>query len=347
MDQNPLNSSAHVPVKAKTNLIVKGKSKMISTTSKKKTILKWEETNIENNQQKVNQVRKKTEMQNETDVERQAINIIDILQEATELSVVKKIVALKGPKVESLAKSKGMYRKEQKAFYAWKQKDRPKNEENTEYQEMKKHKRELRKQIRKEDHIDKQNFYNKLMDKPDSKTFHRLIRRNKHEPKDANSKVIKNENEEEVMNPEEQSSIFADYYEKLAVPSNEEHYEEDYLEESKYILELMDNITKHQIDTCNITIFSEEEIIKAVNKLNSGKTTDEYSLTAEHFIYTGRSISQQTNTHSQQNISYIQKHKPADEYSLTAEHFIYAGRSISQQTNTHSQQNISYMQVEA
>ncbi|CAC5363410.1 unnamed protein product [Mytilus coruscus] len=75
------------------------------------------------------------------------------------------------------------------------------------------------------------------MDTPDSKAFHRLIRRNKHEPKDANSKVIKNENEEEVMNPEEQSRIFADYYEKLAVPSNEEHYDEDYLEESKYRLD--------------------------------------------------------------------------------------------------------------
>ncbi|CAC5422704.1 unnamed protein product [Mytilus coruscus] len=86
------------------------------------------------------------------------------------------------------------------------------------------------------------------------------------------------------MNPEEQSRIFADYYEKLAVPSNEEHYDEDYLE-------LMNNIIKQQIDTCNITIFSEEEIIKAVDKLNSGKTADEYSLTAEHFIYAGRSIS--------------------------------------------------------
>ncbi|CAC5422703.1 unnamed protein product [Mytilus coruscus] len=171
MDQNPLNSSAHVPVKAKTNLIIKGKTKMISTTSKKKTILKWEETNIENYQQKVNQVRKKTEMQNETDVERQAINIMDILQEATELSVVKKIVALKGPKWKASQKVKECIEKNKKAFYAWKQKDRPKNEENTEYQEMKKHKRELRKQIGKEDHIDKQNFYNKLMDEHDSKAF--------------------------------------------------------------------------------------------------------------------------------------------------------------------------------
>ncbi|VDI02365.1 Hypothetical predicted protein [Mytilus galloprovincialis] len=54
----------------------------------------------------------------------------------------------------------------------------------------------------------------------------------------------------------------------------------------------MNNIIKHQIDTCNITTFSEEEIIKAVGKLNPGKTADEYSLTAEHFIYAGKSISQ-------------------------------------------------------
>ncbi|VDI21669.1 Hypothetical predicted protein [Mytilus galloprovincialis] len=94
------------------------------------------------------------------------------------------------------------------------------------------------------------------------------------------------------MNPKEQSRIFADYYEHLAVPSNEEGKDEEYLENSKYRLELMNNIISHQIDTFNITLLSEEEIIKAVDKLNSGKTADEWSLTAEHFIYAaGRSIS--------------------------------------------------------
>ncbi|CAC5358846.1 unnamed protein product [Mytilus coruscus] len=155
---------------------------------------------------------------------------------------------------------------------------------------MKKNKRELRNQIRKEDRTDKQNFFNNLMDKPDSKTFYRLIRRNKHESKDTKSTLIKDENNGEVINPEEQSQIFADYYEKLAVPSNEEHYDEELLEENKYRLALMNNIIKHTIQESIITTFNEEEILKSIAKLNSRKTSDEYSLTAEHFKYAGRSI---------------------------------------------------------
>ncbi|VDI70277.1 Hypothetical predicted protein [Mytilus galloprovincialis] len=58
--------------------------------------------------------------------------------EATELSAVKKIVALKGPKWKASPKVKECIEKNKKALYAWKQKDRPKIEENTEYQEMKK-----------------------------------------------------------------------------------------------------------------------------------------------------------------------------------------------------------------
>ncbi|CAC5418281.1 unnamed protein product [Mytilus coruscus] len=52
----------------------------------------------------------------------------------------------------------------------------------------------------------------------------------------------------------------------------------------------MNNIIKHTIQESIITTFNEEEIFKAIAKLNSGKTSDEYSLTAEHFKYAGRSI---------------------------------------------------------
>ncbi|CAC5363398.1 unnamed protein product [Mytilus coruscus] len=104
MDQDSLNSSAHVPVRAKTNLIMKQNS-LNNSTSKKKTILKWEETDTENYQQKINQVRQKPEMQNETDVEQQSINIIDIPQEASKMSVVMKIVSLKGPKWKASPKT--------------------------------------------------------------------------------------------------------------------------------------------------------------------------------------------------------------------------------------------------
>jgi hypothetical protein len=66
----------------------------------------------------------------------------------------------------------------QPTIYNWKQNERPKDENSIEYIEMKRCKRQLRNQIKREEHEDKLNFYNNLMDKPNSKTFFRLNRKN-------------------------------------------------------------------------------------------------------------------------------------------------------------------------
>jgi hypothetical protein len=49
-----------------------------------------------------------------------------------------------------------------RAFYNWKQIGRPKDENSIEYIEMKRCNRQLRNQIRTEEHEDKLNFYNNL-----------------------------------------------------------------------------------------------------------------------------------------------------------------------------------------
>ncbi|CAC5397364.1 unnamed protein product [Mytilus coruscus] len=53
----------------------------------------------------------------------------------------------------------------------------------------------------------------------------------------------------------------------------------------------MNNVIKHTIDEFSITKFNGQEILKAIARLNLGKTANEYSLTPEHFKYVGRSIS--------------------------------------------------------
>ena len=99
-----------------------------------------------------------------------------------------------------------------RAFYNWKQIGRPKDENSIEYIE-------LRNQIRREEHEDKLKFYNNLMDKPDSKTFFRLIRKNKASSNETATMVIKGDQNQDVSDHKEQADLFAQFCESLAIPS--------------------------------------------------------------------------------------------------------------------------------
>ncbi|CAC5397918.1 unnamed protein product [Mytilus coruscus] len=96
-DQYHINGSAHVPIRAKTNMAI-ASDKIKGKKSKPKIILKWEETNI-GSYQKAIETRQEQSNNPDliADIEEQAFNIIDILSKASNTSVKKKIVSLKGP----------------------------------------------------------------------------------------------------------------------------------------------------------------------------------------------------------------------------------------------------------
>jgi hypothetical protein len=159
-----------------------------------------------------------------------------------------------------------------RAFYNWKQIGRPKDENSIEYIEMKRCKRQLRNQIRREEHKYRLNFYNNLMDKPDSKTCFRLIRKNKASSNETAAMVIKGDQNQDVSDHKEQADLFAQFYESLAIPSNEEHFDNDHLEDCEYRYSLINNIVQHTANESINTKFNEEDIHLSVGKLNTGKT---------------------------------------------------------------------------
>jgi hypothetical protein len=61
------------------------------------------------------------------------------------------------------------------------------------------------------------------MDKPDSKFFFRLIRKKKASSNETAAMVIKGDQNQDVSDHKEQADLFAQFYESLAIPSNEEH----------------------------------------------------------------------------------------------------------------------------
>ncbi|VDI83217.1 Hypothetical predicted protein [Mytilus galloprovincialis] len=290
-DQYHSNGSAHVPIRAKTNISI-ASDKIKGKKSKPKTILKWEETNIGSYQEAIETLQEQINTTDSiTDIEEQAFNIINILSKASNTNVKKKIVSLKGPNWKASEKVKELISKSKNAFYSWKQNGRPKEQDNIVYTEMKNCKREARKQVRQEEHLDSQRFYNNMMNNPDSKTFHRLIRKNRAQSDNSATLMIKDTNGDDIVEQEKQTEIFAEFYETLATPATEEHFDSEYMEECEFRYNLINSIV-HQstINRNDITQFTEEEIKKAINELNTGKTEDGYSLTAEHFKYAGNTI---------------------------------------------------------
>ena len=288
-DQNQLNSSSHVPVITDTSLVISsGKQKHISNSAK--SILKWEETDITKYQNCITDYQQKHPNSDFTDLEEQAANLINALQNASDTCVKKKIVNLKGPNRKASDKVKDLMSKSKRAFYNWKQSGRPRTDDNQLYNNMKKCKRELRQQMRREELMDKQKFYNNLMDNPDTKTFHRLIRKHKSQPNSTSTMIIKDQNGDEIIDHVKQSEIFAEFYEDLATPSNADQFDNVFLEECEMRYNLINNIVNNQTIQDELTKFSPLEIKNAIDKLNTGKASDGYGLSTEHFKNAGETI---------------------------------------------------------
>jgi hypothetical protein len=102
--------------------------------------------------------------------------------------------------------------------------------------------------------------------------------------------VIKGDQNQDVSDHKEQADLFAQFYESLAIPSNEEHFDNDHLEDCEYRYSLLNNIVQHTANESINTKFNEEDIHLSIGKLNTGKISDGCTLTAEHFKYAGESI---------------------------------------------------------
>ncbi|CAC5394868.1 unnamed protein product [Mytilus coruscus] len=131
---------------------------------------------------------------------------------------------------------------------------RPKENDKS-YIELKEAKYNSRKILGKERAIEKEHFYHQLEQKSSNKTFFKLINRNLGR-EHLNTPVVQHENKE-IRCPDEQKEVLAKYYEQLATPQ--------------------------------ISSF-EDEILAAIQNLNSGKAGDEYGLFAEHLKLAGTEI---------------------------------------------------------
>ena len=193
---------------------------------------------------------------------------------------------LKGPKFKISQTTLSLVKESKQVLRAWRNAGSPRGD-HTLFKQKKKLKRLIRKQIRTERAIDKSRFYNKLMATPDTSFFYKLIKRNTGKGKSQVQTTIIDKNIE-IENPVRQTETFAEYYEQLAVPSEDPSFNDEFLDLCRSRCTLIEQLA----DTCPDPVepFTSNEVEKAIHNLNNNKAADEYGITAEHVKYAGEPL---------------------------------------------------------
>ena len=285
-DMQDINTSSHVPVTMSLNQFVSVTlSRKQSKPTKAVMKLKWEKVDKDKFQttliNSLNSERFET-----LSVEEKVETLGELLRLAARKSVPALAYKLKGlsrrvsPRVRELLKTcRSTHR-------SWKYRTDDSNVEVL-FAERKLAKKALRTQIRYEKSQEKENIISELMSNPSSRLFHRIVRRNRSDSASTGTQYIKY-NDRELYDSSEQIGAFKEFYEDLAMPKAEPHFDQDYSDEVSIKYE-------HIKILCNkartvTEAFTEQDVQKAVSKLNTGKSADEYGIQTEHLKLAGPHI---------------------------------------------------------
>ena len=148
-------------------------------------------------------------------------------------------------------------------------------------------KQHLRRQLRKENYLKKETFYSELMQNPDTKTFYKLIKMN--QSNRANSSTCFIVNGKSILDPLSQRMTLKNCYEDLAIPKDDIVFDDEYLQHSEMHIELNHEL-KRQGKFKPTEPFTEREIESSIKQLKTGKSADEFGLSAEHLKTSGEVI---------------------------------------------------------
>ncbi len=121
------------------------------------------------------------------------------------------------------------------------------------------------------------------MTNPNSKMFYRLIGRNKSVKSGTVCISSKGDN---YFTPKEQRRCFAAYYEDLAVPKDHD-YDNDFRDLCNIRHDVISEL--YAAEPASIDAITRSEVERAINRLNSGKSADEFNISSEH-VKVGKSV---------------------------------------------------------
>ena len=284
-EKHHLNQSAHTVISSTLSVSMETLHSDKHKKSQPKTVTKlmWDKIDTESYQSYLTKEFETLHGDQCWDSEEQLKIISDSLNLAARKAVPGRTVKLQGPRFRASNEVKALLKDCKSTHATWKANGSP-GPNSVYYVERKTAKKNLRRQIRRENFNCKERFYNNLMENPDSKAFHRLIRMNQNDR--SNSSTCFLVNGESIMDLSKQRQTLKSYYEDLAVPKDDINFDDKYLEECESYTELIYQL-KHMKDNDITELFTDSEIESCIKQLNSGKSADEFGLCAEHLKAAG------------------------------------------------------------
>ena len=191
-----------------------------------------------------------------------------------------------GPRFKASPVVKSLLKVCKETHTKWKENGSP-GPDSAFYVKRKEAKQHLCRQLRKENYLKKETFYSELMQNPDTKTFYKLIKMN--QSNRANSSTCFIVNRKSILDPVSQRMTLKNYYEDLAIPKDDIVFDDEYLQHSEMHIELIHEL-KRQGKFKPTEPFTEREIESSIKQLKTGKSADEYGLSAEHLKTSGEVI---------------------------------------------------------
>ena len=279
-DMHEFNISSHVPVTMLTNQSVTASIrnkhfKAVQSTKK----LQWDKLDKDKFQKSL--INSLNSEQFETVSTEDKVEMLsELMRTAARGSVPSVMIKLKGPKRQASPRVRELLKLCRSTHTNWKYRLDDSNVDFL-FLERKLAKKALRTQIRFEKSQEKENMISELMSNPSPKLFHKIIRRNRSDSSSMSTQYIKCDGKE-LHDPSEQVSAFKAFYENLAMPKLESHFDHDYSEEIAIKYEHIKVLCNETGSGAKIR-FTVSDVKKAVSKLNNGKSADEFGLHAEHF----------------------------------------------------------------
>jgi hypothetical protein len=282
-EKSYLNSSAHIIVKAETNINIPMAESRKPSNNRSKFIVLWEkmdktayndilEANLNNN------------LQEQGDIDQQIKFITDALIDVQKKTIPNKITQLRVPKWKASFPVQELLKKCKILYTSWCKIGKPKN--HNLHKQLKAEKRNLRRQQRMEHAIDRTNLYKKIMENPNTQHFYKLINRNRQSCTSATNCI--RVNDKYMFSKDEQRIAFAKYYEDLSIPK-EELFDNSYVN----LCKIRQSLLEEELEKVNYATepFTEEEVQNSIDKLNTNKSSDEYGISAEHLKNSTKLIS--------------------------------------------------------
>ena len=280
-EKSSINLSAHTSVRVITTIDIPAKVKSANKNRKAKYKLQWDQMDTNQYNRLIQQ--DITAIVDENNINTQVDILTNSLVRAGNITIPTKLLQLKGPKWKASPEVQILIKSCRNIYKQWQ--EAGKQKEHPLATTLKLEKRKLRSKVRMEQAVSRQSLYQQIMDNPNTQLFYRLINRNR-SSQQTSTNCLKINGELNFI-PEDQRRSFASYYEDLSVPK-EELFDNNYLNLCKIRQQLYEQAMDQS--TVEPELFTDTEVMKAIDELNTKKSADEFGISAEHLKYSKTTI---------------------------------------------------------